>query len=917
MAVGQVARLLISITANTSKAQKTLQGLGGNVKRMMGDADKYMKNATKSANMFTDILSSGLKVGGILAGIRTLEYAVGDVLGSAIEFNKTLDDANAAFRTMTGGNVGMAKDLTNQMVQMATMTPLSTENILKAGVTLNAVGMEADSLLGILKMLGDVARGNSDRFQRLAYAFAQVQAAGRLMGQENLQFTNALFSPLQIIADQLAKTYGGRSQQYMSQTKKAMENGAISANMVTQAFILATQKGGRFYNAMVEASKTFQGQMSMFKEQSTIIIAAGLKPIMDFMTNYLLPIANYVLGKIIQVFGLLGVKVQDNKKQFQQLQTTGVNATSEIGGAAKKATKNIEDQQKAANDNLQSFDELNTLQKESNDAASNIGAAGIGVGSAPDLQAIMDKATAGLSINFEFPNLEPEVVTNFKTALLNLANTPEVTTFLSTISGKAQEVRNTLSIPLPAVFDNINLSMQTFSTSITTFLSTSWNIFKTSVLDYLSTSDFTFSIELLAGSIANIGTAITGVIGAFSIIIGLIDTVANKNFDSITSSATMFTGGITVLTSSIFYLMTALASDGADLFSNAVQRSSDLISNVFTVTVQIATGIVAGLGAIFKTTGEGLLLVYNQNIAPLKELFLDVWGTISDLLNSVVVNVIQPLLIPIFESLSSTITRVMPIIWQLISTIFNNIILIVTALWQNKLKPLVDFVSNNIIPVFKPVFTEVGNIIKDVFSSTMGIITNLLGMLSGLTTFLLGVFTGDWTKAFEGIRDVVANIFSGVVNLVRIPVNSIIRIINNLIEQINKIEFNMPDILGGGKVSLPKIPKMTEMPELKPPGSVPKLATGGIVTSPTMAMIGEGRYNEAVIPLGGSQMDVLVNAISNAVIQGMQTVNAGVNRGNDKSNVVINIDGKQIAKAIVPYIDEEKGRTGKSVIMTV
>lgn len=48
--------------------------------------------------------------------------------------------------------------------------------------------------------------------------------------------------------------------------------------------------------------------------------------------------------------------------------------------------------------------------------------------------------------------------------------------------------------------------------------------------------------------------------------------------------------------------------------------------------------------------------------------------------------------------------------------------------------------------------------------------------------------------------------------------------------------------------------------------STPKMATGGVVTSPTYALIGEGRYDEAVIPLGNSpQMADLVQKIADAV----------------------------------------------------
>ena len=78
-----------------------------------------------------------------------------------------------------------------------------------------------------------------NKLSSLTLAFSQVQSTGRLMGQDLLQMIGQGFNPLQIISE---KT--GRS---MADLKKDMENGAISADMVTEAFKIATSEGGRFF----------------------------------------------------------------------------------------------------------------------------------------------------------------------------------------------------------------------------------------------------------------------------------------------------------------------------------------------------------------------------------------------------------------------------------------------------------------------------------------------------------------------------------------------------------------------------------------------------------------------------------------------------------------------------------------------
>jgi tape measure domain-containing protein len=103
-------------------------------------------------------------------------------------------------------------------------------------------------------MLGDVSMGNKEKLSGLSLAFAQVQATGRLMGQDLLQMINQGFNPLQIISEKTGKS--------MSVLKKEMEDGKISAEMVTGAFETATSQGGLFYQGMDRGAKTLNGTFS-------------------------------------------------------------------------------------------------------------------------------------------------------------------------------------------------------------------------------------------------------------------------------------------------------------------------------------------------------------------------------------------------------------------------------------------------------------------------------------------------------------------------------------------------------------------------------------------------------------------------------------------------------------------------------
>lgn len=92
---------------------------------------------------------------------------------------------------------------------------------------------------------------------------------------------------------------------------------------------------------------------------------------------------------------------------------------------------------------------------------------------------------------------------------------------------------------------------------------------------------------------------------------------------------------------------------------------------------------------------------------------------------------------------------------------------------------------------------------------------------------------------FGGIRDSIAGAFTG-------AVNTAIGGLNTLINKVNSVHINIPDWIPGvgGKeigLNIPQVPTASS--------KVPALASGGIVTKPTLAMIGEGNESEAVFPL--------------------------------------------------------------------
>ena len=121
-----------------------------------------------------------------------------------------------------------------------------------------------------------------------------------------------------------------------------------------------------------------------------------------------------------------------------------------------------------------------------------------------------------------------------------------------------------------------------------------------------------------------------------------------------------------------------------------------------------------------------------------------------------------------------------------------------------------------------------------------------------------------WKEVWSAMKTVVSDVwdfmkdvFSSISNGVKGMVNGMIDIVNAGIKMVDAISFNLPSILGGGHIGF-NIPL------------IPHLADGGIVTSPTVALIGEAGP-EAIVPLSkmggmGGGINITVN-VAGSVVQ--------------------------------------------------
>ena len=214
-------------------------------------------SAGPSALTMGGLIKGNIIASAAMKGISMAGDAIGGFISDSVKGGLERQQIRTSFNVMTGSEQA-GGDLTNQLVKLSKDTILGGE-VFKNAQTMLAFGANSKEVAGDLKMLGDVAMGDKDRLSSLTLAFSQSRAAGKLMGQDLLQYVNAGFNPLEQIAQRTGKSMG--------QLRDEMSEGKISFSMIKQAFIDATSEGGKFNNMLDTIAKTPTGRLEQLKGQ--------------------------------------------------------------------------------------------------------------------------------------------------------------------------------------------------------------------------------------------------------------------------------------------------------------------------------------------------------------------------------------------------------------------------------------------------------------------------------------------------------------------------------------------------------------------------------------------------------------------------------------------------------------------------
>ena len=270
--IAQGGNYMSQFHSNRQQAMAEMREAAKLYKQGAINADQYNKAVTQirqnhslAGRAFNELRGTMLTMFGTLVLVTKAVEFFQDSIAKAVELQR-----NTARLGTFLGSTSDARDMIAEIRQFTREAPVSFEASQRAVTTMLQFGVSSREVIPSLKAIAEITGGDQMRMESLALAFAQSQAAGRLMGQELLQMVNAGFNPLMVISEQTGER--------LVDLKRRMEDGAISSEMVAEAFRDAVAEGGRFNGLLKEMSDTGAGSITRFNsamEEMKIILGDG------------------------------------------------------------------------------------------------------------------------------------------------------------------------------------------------------------------------------------------------------------------------------------------------------------------------------------------------------------------------------------------------------------------------------------------------------------------------------------------------------------------------------------------------------------------------------------------------------------------------------------------------------------------
>lgn len=334
--------------------------------------------------------------------------------------------------------------------------------------------------------------------------------------------------------------------------------------------------------------------------------------------------------------------------------------------------------------------------------------------------------------------------------------------------------------------------------------------------------------------------------------------------------------------STVWEQIKTVVETGFDIVKAVIKVILDTIVLYFTIAFNSVTGVWGLIVSFFQGLWDGIVTIFSVVGPWFTERFKEAWDGLTNIFK---------IIGQWFNERWTEVKNILSPIGQWFKDKFQNAwnnltnIFIVLGSWFGARWNDVTNALSNVASWFGNIFTSAYNAVKNAFSS-------IGSFFSGVWATVRSIFV----NAGQMVGSAVGGAFRGAVNAVlgtiENIVNGFISMINGVISVINELPGVSVGYLGGI--------------------SLPRLARGGIVDSPTIAMIGEAG-KEAVVPLENTGfLQTMGRVVSSAVadvIGNNQPTSGGLS-----GDIVIQLGGTEYARFTIDEINKEQERVGQTLI---
>ena len=369
----------------------------------------------------------------------------------------------------------------------------------------------------------------------------------------------------------------------------------------------------------------------------------------------------------------------------------------------------------------------------------------------------------------------------------------------------------------------------------------------------------------LNGAIAVLTSPITLVIAAIAALIA-IGVLLYQNWDTVVEFAKTAWQGlcdfISGICQSIGEFFSGLWTKLQEIFEPIGQWFSEKFQQAWDAIVNIFSGIGEWFSGVFQGAWDAIVNIFT----PIGSWFGQRWADVTSAL----------------ANIGAWFTDMFQKAWTGLTNIFSKL-----GSWFGERWADVTNALSSVSNWFGEMFTNAYNAVKDAFSS-------IGDFFSGVWETVKGIFVNAGQMVGEAVGGAFKSAVNAVLGTIENVVNGFIGMINGVLDVVR----NLPGLGWVGSVSTV---------------SLPRLARGGIIDSPTIAMIGEAG-KEAVVPLENTGfIQTLGRVVSSAVVNAMAGVGPQGGFSGD-GDIVIQIAGHEFGRVAIQEINKEHERAGQTLL---